>query len=325
MRRALLEYLCCPADRGALLLTPEEEARDGHILQGRLTCERCGKSYHISSGVPRLLPGSLERPEERTQARFGFEWQWYRRTGDFGREFWDYLKPIEGGDLQGKVVLDAGCGNGRFVLEAGAAGARDVIGVDLSASVDVAFEATRSASNLHIVQASIFDLPVRRPLDVIYSIGVLHHLEDPEAGFRRLIGYVAPGGIIAIWVYSREGNEWFIRWVEPLRRRVTSRLPLGTVKLLALPAAALLSLAAFVVRSSAGSRIRVPLQDYLRFQGQFGFGYLWLTVVDKLTAPTVHYISEREVRRWLDVPILEQQAVSFRNDTGWRAKAAKAR
>ena len=272
----MLQYLCCPGDNGTLLLHVGREGPDGHIYDGRLTCETCGASYPIHKGVPRLLSKNLSTSERQTQARFGFEWQWYRETGQkFGMEFWDYLKPLGEGDLRGKVVIDAGCGNGRFALEAAVAGARDVLAVDLSDSVEVAFEAGRAVPNLHIVQGSLMALPIKGGVDVTYCVGVLHHLEDPQRGFVELVNRLAPGGRIAVWVYSAEGNEWFVRFVEPLRRCLTSKLSPSLVQVLALPMAGILWLGALITRGYFGKRLRLPLHNYLRFQGQFGFRYLF--------------------------------------------------
>ena len=38
--------------------------------------------------------------------------------------------------------------------------------------------------------------------DVVISIGVIHHLPDPEKGFRTLYSLLKPGGEIFIWVYG---------------------------------------------------------------------------------------------------------------------------
>ena len=42
--------------------------------------------------------------------------------------------------------------------------------------------------------------------DRIECTGVLHHLKDPEAGFRRLAACLKPGGVIQVMVYA-EGNR----------------------------------------------------------------------------------------------------------------------
>lgn len=39
--------------------------------------------------------------------------------------------------------------------------------------------------------------------DLIQSAGVLHHMRDPVAGLRALLGVLCPGGILRVMLYSR--------------------------------------------------------------------------------------------------------------------------
>jgi len=54
MRRDLLSILCCPVDKADLALAVTKE--DAEILEGTLTCSKCGHVYPISDGIPDLLP-----------------------------------------------------------------------------------------------------------------------------------------------------------------------------------------------------------------------------------------------------------------------------
>jgi len=49
-------------------------------------------------------------------------------------------------------------------------------------------------------------LPVEPQCDLVVSIGVLHHIPDPDpvvaAAYRALV----PGGRLLVWLYGREGN-----------------------------------------------------------------------------------------------------------------------
>ena len=66
--------------------------------------------------------------------------------------------------------------------------------------------------------------------DLAYSIGVLHHTPNPPAAFARVAETVAPGGKLAIYVYSRYGPAH--RMSDALRV-VTTRLPLRVIWALA--------------------------------------------------------------------------------------------
>ncbi|MGC2289700.1 MAG: methytransferase partner Trm112 [Thermoplasmata archaeon] len=60
MKPDLMEILCCPLDRAELKLT-SRKTEGGEVLEGVLTCTKCGTEYPIEDGIPNLLP-----PDERS-------------------------------------------------------------------------------------------------------------------------------------------------------------------------------------------------------------------------------------------------------------------
>jgi uncharacterized protein YbaR (Trm112 family) len=50
-----MEIICCPVCKADLELMVEKEEGD-EILQGTLTCTKCGHPYKIEDGIPNLLP-----------------------------------------------------------------------------------------------------------------------------------------------------------------------------------------------------------------------------------------------------------------------------
>ncbi len=58
MRKDLVEILACPVDKSPLALTSEEEAGD-EVIQGYLTCSKCGEKYPIDDRIPNLLPPDM--------------------------------------------------------------------------------------------------------------------------------------------------------------------------------------------------------------------------------------------------------------------------
>jgi SAM-dependent methyltransferase len=183
------------------------------------------------------VPERLAADSAATAGAFGWEWQTFERLHDdatYTQQFLDWIWPLDPGFFRGKVVLDAGCGMGRFALVASRFGAREVLAVDLSTAVEAAARNTAHLPNVHVIQADISRLPLRpAALDFSYTIGVLHHLPDPEAGFHALVRHLRPGGAIFAWVYGRENNTWLVRYVNPVRIGLSSRLPRPVLYLLA--------------------------------------------------------------------------------------------
>jgi SAM-dependent methyltransferase len=104
-------------------------------------------------------------------------------------------------------MLVAGCGTGQQLLGLAQTitGAR-TLAVDLSlASLCYAQRQTEALGlrNIEFGQADILDLGgLDRSFDVIECSGVLHHLGDPEAGWRVLVSLLRPGGFMRIALYS---------------------------------------------------------------------------------------------------------------------------
>jgi SAM-dependent methyltransferase len=119
------------------------------------------------------------------------------------------------GDYQSPVspeVLVAGCGTGQHALNTATrfSDAR-VLAVDLSLSgLSYALRKTEEleVSNIEYAQADIMELGgIDRQFDIIESSGVLHHLEDPLAGWRVLVDLLRPGGLMKIGLYSETARQ----------------------------------------------------------------------------------------------------------------------
>jgi SAM-dependent methyltransferase len=320
VRREAVDLLQCPACAGDLLLNINE-AEGLHVIAGRLDCASCAGRYPIVNGVPRFV-SSLAPAVRSTARNFGAQWQVFDDLGDHhDAQFRDWIAPVTPDFFPGLVVLELGCGKGRHSRLAAQWGAAAVVAIDVSDSVDVAFRHTRDLPNVHVVQADINRLPLRRVFDYAFSIGVLHHLEDPAAGFRALVGPVRPGGAMSCWVYGRENNGWIVHAVDPLRRLVFSRLPSRVLFALALlPAAVLFVVLRLVYRPLARSPLgaRLFYADYLRYIASFPFREVHTIVHDHLTAPTAFYIRRAELVRWCNDAGLEDVVIGWHNRNSWR-------
>lgn len=120
------------------------------------------------------------------------------------------FKPVGHSD---KVdVLIAGCGTGQHSIQTAQQfrGAR-VLAIDLSlSSLGYAKRKTRELglTNIEYAQADIMKLEtIDRTFDVIESVGVLHHLADPMAGWRNLVSLLRPGGFMRLGFYSELARQ----------------------------------------------------------------------------------------------------------------------
>ena len=109
-------------------------------------------------------------------------------------------------------LLIAGCGTGRDAAIHSVRFPRAAItAVDVSRA-SLAFAAVKAREhglgNLTFLHGDILDLgTMGQTFDYVCCTGVLHHMEDPVAGWRALLGVLQPGGLMRIGLYSRAGRK----------------------------------------------------------------------------------------------------------------------
>jgi SAM-dependent methyltransferase len=280
------------------------------IEEGGLACSACRREYPIVEGVPRLLPA--EQRDQRVAATSrSFTWEWTRYPGSLAEDQRVFLEEcqLEAGDLQGKLVLDAGCGMGRYALVALSLGA-EVVAVDLSESWARLVPVAREQPRLHVVQGDLITPPLRPKLfDFVYSHGVLHHTRDTHEAFVAVAKLVKPGGLLSVWLYGKAGRfsefatnplrpdrawvgrhrrlAWLVvcarHLISDFLRVLTTRLPLALAYLLCFPLAALGAL---------------PFVKYLTFSVHPRFKVRLIENFDWLSPPFQFHHTKEELAGW---------------------------
>ena len=327
MKEKLLAYLRCPKCGAAIDFAAITQRDNGEIIDGELMCAACAKRWPVTRGVPRFASlTEVESEKAATAENFGWQWQHFTQADEkYKQQFLGWIAPVTPEFFKDKVVLEGGCGKGRHTQLAAQWGAREVIGVDLSAAVETAYAATLELPNAHIVQADIFNLPFALSFDYAFSVGVLHHLPDPRAGFKSLASKVKKDGHISAWVYGAENNEWITRWVNPLRERLTSRMNRKALLHLSKAPTAIVFAATKLVygplnRSSRGAALAGLLfyNDYLKAISKFGWREQHTIVFDHLVAPTSFYISRDEFGEWWKEIGAQDVVIEWHNRNSWR-------
>jgi SAM-dependent methyltransferase len=174
---------------------------------------------------------------------FGAEWARFDQSGVpdaemmrmFGEYFavfpWEKLPPNATG-------FDAGCGSGRWSpLVARRVGHLHCIDA-APAALAVARQRLAALPNVTIHEASIDALPLTdNSMDFGYSLGVLHHMPDPEAGLAACVQKLKPGAPMLVYLYYAFDNRpaWFrALWhVSDLIRKAVSKSPFRLKSILA--------------------------------------------------------------------------------------------
>ena len=115
------------------------------------------------------------------------------------------------GSLDGRSVLDVGCGNGYYALEMRKAGAARVIGVDPTLLYVMQFMAVNSFVQdpaVHVLPLRLEETPsANHAFDTTFSMGVLYHQRSPIDHLRHLRTTLRPGGQLVLETIFVPGEE----------------------------------------------------------------------------------------------------------------------
>jgi SAM-dependent methyltransferase len=121
-----------------------------------------------------------------------------------------HSKSIE--NVTAPAILIAGCGTGQHSIGTASRFSEcKVTAVDLSLA-SLAYAKRKTAelgiTNLEYLQADILKLNnLEQKFDIIESVGVLHHMDEPMAGWRVLTDLLKPGGLMCIGLYSELARQ----------------------------------------------------------------------------------------------------------------------
>ena len=119
-------------------------------------------------------------------------------------------------------ILIAGCGTGQHSIGTASRFSNcHVTAVDLSLS-SLAYAKRKSNelgfTNIDYLQADILHLhQMGKEFDIIESVGVLHHMDEPMAGWKVIVDLLKPGGLMKIGLYSELARHHIVK----IRKEIT--------------------------------------------------------------------------------------------------------
>lgn len=322
MKEKLLEFLACPICGGDLFIAHESKRENAEILEGVLNCRKSLHEYKIERGVPRFVDFSKIEPEKAVTAEnFGWQWQHFKQSDkNYAAQFLGWIYPVKPEFFKGKVILDAGCGKGRHLKLAAEWGAEEVVGIDFSSAVETAFEVAAKSDKIHIIQADIFRLPLKKVFDYAYCVGVLHHTTAPAEALRLLAAKILKGGAISVWVYGAENNEWISKYVDPIREGFTSKINHPTLyQISKLPTLGVFLASKFFYKPADKTPLGKKLfyHEYLSKLGSFSWREQHSIVFDHLSAPLARYVSRSEFEKWWKKIPVQNLQINWHNQNSW--------
>jgi SAM-dependent methyltransferase/uncharacterized protein YbaR (Trm112 family) len=320
-----VKYLKC-IKCGKELTLEVIEKKSNNCISGKLKCIKCKSEWPVINSIPRLLPDELlaelvytkhkdffdknkikiklgknkNKLKNDTAESFGFEWLKYPKIlSQFEKDWKRYFNPqITKEYIKDKVVADYGCGMAKHGYFIGKYKAKKYIGVDLSEAVEASYQNTKEFNPL-IVQADIYNLPLKGELiDLHYSIGVLHHLPEPEKGFLSISKIMKKDARIFIWVYGRKNNKRALYLYNPIRT-VTTKIPKKLLYALChIPASALHGLNLIHKGFDKIGLKKIASKVPLNYYSNFPYSFKVSDSFDVFATPKQLYYKNEEIEAW---------------------------
>ena len=126
-------------------------------------------------------------------------------------------------EIEEPYILIAGCGTGQHSIgTASRFKSSNVLAIDLSLS-SLAYAKRKTdefaIKNIEYMQADILDLcQLNKQFDIIESAGVLHHMDNPMAGWKVLTDCLKPGGLMQVGLYSELARQHIVKIREEIRQ-----------------------------------------------------------------------------------------------------------
>jgi tRNA (mo5U34)-methyltransferase len=125
------------------------------------------------------------------------DWKWQRISR--------HIEPLEG-----KQVLDIGCGNGYHLFRMLGAGADLALGIDPTILFNYQFSLLQRLSQpnrAYLLPLRSEHLPQFGGFDTVFSLGVLYHRRSPIDHLRELLSFAKPGGELVLETLMVEGDQ----------------------------------------------------------------------------------------------------------------------
>jgi len=300
--------LVCPHCKGSLELPSDEMSRTPdhtpRLPDGFIRCHHCPGSFPVKDGIPYFFDAAMaknlkkETFKIKTKNMFEYEWKEFEK-GDmnFGktsdRELAEFMTKLGLGkeDMQGEglCVLDLGCGMGSLAL----ALSREfpniyVFGLDLTNGFLKTFRLAREQENLNFLQGDIFQLPFPNEcFDIVYAVGVIHHLDKPEEAFAQIAKHVKKGGWLCVMVYSRPHKAIYILFT--VCRKILTFMPLWLLKIVSHLCAPFIVGIWGIKKKARGVK-----EEYMNINLRSAPHFIF----DFLAAPVTHVYDQGDIEAW---------------------------
>jgi len=199
------------------------------------------------------------------------------------------------------------------------AGAEHVLALEPSAAFEVLQRnLAHHGQRVTCVLARGDELAPEPPVDLVFAIGVLHHIPEPGPVAAAAYAALRPGGRVVVWLYGKEGNAVYLALVTPLRW-VTTRLAAAPTEILA----RVLNVC-FTGYMRLARRVPLPLRGYITHVfGHFTPERRVQVIYDQLKPAYARYYTRGEAEVLLRNAGFQDVHVHHRHGYSWTVIGTK--
>jgi len=242
----------------------------------------------------------LNKVREKTVKDFDNQW---KLQGELNDDYWasdqilfdQFSNLFSIQEVKDKIIADVGAGTGRVLKTLIKYAPKKIYAIEpSSAGVTEISKNLKNNENLSIVQSDGLKFKTPELCDIIFSLGVIHHIKHPTDVLKNIKNNLKSKGKIVIWVYGYENNLIYIFFYKILSS-FTQKLPDKIVYKIAGFLNLLLQPYIYVCKY-----INLPLRNYwLKVFNKCGWKKRNDMIFDQLNPAYSKYYKKKEIEKEL--------------------------
>ena len=143
-----------------------------------------------------------EAEQKGSPDRFGHSWNIFNEILPVHeQQFKRWTICVDEAAWQSRTFLDVGCGIGRNSYWPFTYGAKSSLCIDIDErTLSAARQNLAPYDGATVENRSAYDIGETDRFDIAFSIGVIHHLDDPGAAVGVMVKATKPGGKVLVWL-----------------------------------------------------------------------------------------------------------------------------
>ena len=249
-----------------------------------------------------------------------FNNQW-KLQGELNDDFWcsdeviidQFDNIFDINQISNKIVGDMGAGPGRVVRTLLKFNPKKLFAIEPSdMGVKKMTNNFKSHKNLQIIQSDGLNFKTSELCDIIFSLGVIHHIKNPTDVLANIRKNLKENGQIVIWVYGYENNLPYIIFYKIISK-ITKYLPDKILYILSNILNLILQPYIFMCKF-----FNLPLKDYfLKVFNKFGWTKRNDVIFDQLNPQYAKYYKKDEIIKELKDAGFKDLKISHKHNYSW--------